>query len=120
MKLHELRKGLWLLLPVRQSPQRVSSRGRMSSDSCFHKISLAAVLRIDCRGQCCKQERCHLEALAVFPAEDGARTTVVTVEVARRGWVETSYALKVGSIGIAYGFDVECERRAKGGRWTDQ
>lgn len=89
----------------------------MSPDSCFHKISLAAVLRIDCRGQWCKQESCHLEAIAVFRAgEDGARTTVVTVEVARRGWIETSYDLKVGSIGIAYGFDVECERRAKGGR----
>lgn len=26
------------------------------------------------------------------------------------GSVETSYVLKVGSLGIAYGFDVECER----------
>lgn len=41
---------------------------------------------------------------------------MVTVEVARRDWIERSYDVKVGSIGIAYGFDVECERRAKDGR----
>lgn len=34
----------------------------------------------------------------------------VPVEIARSGSVETSYVLKVASLGIAYGFDVECER----------
>lgn len=36
-----------------------------------------------------------------------------TVEVGRSAWVETGCVLNMRSIGIAYWFDVECERRVK-------
>lgn len=36
-----------------------------------------------------------------------------TVEVVRNAWVDTGYVLNVRPIGMACGFDMECERRVK-------
>lgn len=35
------------------------------------------------------------------------------MEVVRSSWMGRGYVLKVESIGIVYGFDVECEKKVK-------
>ena len=48
---------------------------------------------------------------------------VVTVEVVRSSWMGRGYVLKVESIGIVYGLDVECEKKVKAdakARWPEE
>lgn len=47
-KLGKTQKELWPSLGVRWNVGITG--GGVTSDSCFHRISLAAVLRVDCRG----------------------------------------------------------------------